>query len=326
MNGPKILSTGSFIIDDILITDDNGVQKALFEGVLGGGGVHTIVGSRLWYSGISASELGYIVLVGSNCPIGCLDALEDLGMSLLKIPVELEPHPRAINYFKGTSGTRGFEFTTPEKSYATHFRVRVEHLPEAWMKSLEAIHLLMSGDRVIEWVTKYEARSKAFGISKLPKFIWEPSPASCTPSQWDSFERALKLVSVVSPNHEEGMDLAKGRMVVTGDGLEDLKSLAKLLSESIIRCGSKAHLIIRAAHMGCLVVPNSAAMTCSFSMVPAFWAADDSSRVRDVTGAGNALMGGLMAGLVKGKDVVEAAHYGSISSSFTIEVIGIPNG
>ncbi|KAI8850434.1 hypothetical protein BC829DRAFT_361509 [Chytridium lagenaria] len=60
------------------------------------------------------------------------------------------------------------------------------------------------------------------------------------------------------------------------------------------------------------------------TLIPAFWTADQAERVKDVTGAGNSFMGGLMVGLAEGKDIVEASRFGAVSSSFAVEAIGIP--
>ncbi|QDS70632.1 hypothetical protein FKW77_000747 [Venturia effusa] len=47
-------------------------------------------------------------------------------------------------------------------------------------------------------------------------------------------------------------------------------------------------------------------------------------RVVDPTGGGNGFLGGLAVGLARGKDVVEAAVWGSVAASFAIEQVGMP--
>jgi sugar/nucleoside kinase (ribokinase family) len=47
--------------------------------------------------------------------------------------------------------------------------------------------------------------------------------------------------------------------------------------------------------------------------------------VVDPTGGGNGFLGGLAVGLVRTDfDVVEAARWGSVAASFTIEQVGMP--
>lgn len=50
----------------------------------------------------------------------------------------------------------------------------------------------------------------------------------------------------------------------------------------------------------------------------------DSSRVVDPTGGGNAFLGGLSVALARGKSIEEAVAYGSVSASFAIEQVGLP--
>ncbi|KAH6688085.1 Ribokinase-like protein [Plectosphaerella plurivora] len=50
----------------------------------------------------------------------------------------------------------------------------------------------------------------------------------------------------------------------------------------------------------------------------------DPSKVVDPTGGGNSFLGGLAVALARGKDIEEAALWGSISASFAIEQIGVP--
>jgi len=57
--------------------------------------------------------------------------------------------------------------------------------------------------------------------------------------------------------------------------------------------------------------------------IEAYWRTGE--RVVDVTGAGNSFLGGLAAGLaLTNGDVVEAARYGTISASYTVEQLGLP--
>jgi sugar/nucleoside kinase (ribokinase family) len=49
-----------------------------------------------------------------------------------------------------------------------------------------------------------------------------------------------------------------------------------------------------------------------------------SGKVVDPTGGGNGFLGGLAIALARGKDVVEAAIWGSIAASFAIEQVGMP--
>lgn len=61
--------------------------------------------------------------------------------------------------------------------------------------------------------------------------------------------------------------------------------------------------------------------------VDAYWGSEEepSTRVVDVTGAGNAFLGGLSAGLIlSGGDLYQAMYYASVSASFIVEQHGLP--
>ena len=56
--------------------------------------------------------------------------------------------------------------------------------------------------------------------------------------------------------------------------------------------------------------------------IPAYH--EDSTRVVDPTGGGNAFLGGLSVALARGKSIEEAVVCGSVSASFVIEQVGLP--
>lgn len=59
-----------------------------------------------------------------------------------------------------------------------------------------------------------------------------------------------------------------------------------------------------------------------WNWIPAYHS--DSSKVVDPTGGGNAFLGGLTVALARGKGLEEAAKWGSVSASFAIEQVGMP--
>ncbi|KAK2612872.1 hypothetical protein QQS21_001152 [Conoideocrella luteorostrata] len=50
----------------------------------------------------------------------------------------------------------------------------------------------------------------------------------------------------------------------------------------------------------------------------------DSSKVTDPTGGGNAFLGGLSVGLARGEKLMDAVAWGSVAASFAIEQVGMP--
>jgi sugar/nucleoside kinase (ribokinase family) len=99
-------------------------------------------------------------------------------------------------------------------------------------------------------------------------------------------------------------------------------------------------VIIRSGPLGAYIKESK---THTGTWIPAFFSGTDSLRVIDVTGAGNAFLGGLVAGLsltngdvLSGKcrnhahlrvcnvDIPPASLYATVSASYTIEQKGLP--
>jgi sugar/nucleoside kinase (ribokinase family) len=96
---------------------------------------------------------------------------------------------------------------------------------------------------------------------------------------------------------------------------------------------------VRCGKLGAVVGTRKAGLR----WFPAYWAGEDESRVKDVTGgecynprhgvgstadsfsAGNAFLGGYIAGLSHSSgDPYEAALYATVSASFVVEQMGLP--
>ena len=57
--------------------------------------------------------------------------------------------------------------------------------------------------------------------------------------------------------------------------------------------------------------------------IPAYH--QDAMKVVDPTGGGNAFLGGLAVAMARGRGIEEAAIWGSVSASFAVEQVGVPN-
>jgi sugar/nucleoside kinase (ribokinase family) len=150
-----------------------------------------------------------------------------------------------------------------------------------------------------------------------PIVIWEPVPDNCTPEGLETCYEALKLVNVVSPNHEE----LAAFFGLSGNRGEDVDS------EVVERCaadwlahGSKCGLdvVVRAGKEGCYVASRNVS-----KWMPAYHQLG-SGKVVDPTGGGNTFLGGLAVGLAREKRLEEATIWGSIAASFAIEQVGMP--
>jgi sugar/nucleoside kinase (ribokinase family) len=162
-----------------------------------------------------------------------------------------------------------------------------------------------------------ELKSVYTELKPEPLVIWEPVPDICTPEGLETCYEALKLVNVVSPNHEE----LAAFFGLPGNRGEDVDS------EVIQRCaadwlahGSESGLdvVVRAGKDGCYIAGRKVS-----KWMPAYHQFGG-GKVVDPTGGGNSFLGGLAVGLARGKQLEEAAIWGSIAASFAIEQVGMP--
>ena len=123
--------------------------------------------------------------------------------------------------------------------------------------------------------------------------------------------KAAKLVDILTPNHEEAAALL-------GNPTLDPGACAQKLYNAI---GNNTNVVIRSGKRGAVVATHNN----TTEWVSAYWKENDSDKVRDVTGAGNAFCGGLCIGWVASNgDAVMAARYGAVSASYIVEQVGLP--
>ncbi|KAL7420892.1 hypothetical protein Q5752_004846 [Cryptotrichosporon argae] len=154
-----------------------------------------------------------------------------------------------------------------------------------------------------------------------PKLVFEPWPKTCTPAHRATFEATLEHVDVISPNHDELFALyavaAPADPAARRAAIERL--VGRLLGLGVGPSGGGT-AVVRAGRDGSCVATRARGV----QWVPAYFA-DAQERVRDVTGAGNAYLGGYIAGLhLSAGDPYEAALYGTVSASFMVEQPGVP--
>ncbi|CAG8617814.1 4543_t:CDS:2, partial [Racocetra fulgida] len=199
--------------------------------------------------------------------------------------------------------------------YATYGTVPAD-LPSSYLNA-KIFHFICSSI----WASQHVTDILRLRDKRLPPpiFVWEPIPESASKENIQSCIEAMKMVDVVSPNHEEAAALLG---LIAEDEDED----EKFLAEEMLICMADKFLKYQIGPHGngCVVIRASYK-----EIIPAYWTAlKDGNRnphVVDVTGAGNAFCGGFMVGLLRSNfDVFEAALYGSVSASFTVEQLGTP--
>lgn len=102
----------------------------------------------------------------------------------------------------------------------------------------------------------------------------------------------MKLIDIVSPNHEEAAAALGTTMAELIDTLGSEHKALDHLADRFLQAGigesNKGCIAIRAGKRGALVGRHDT----PHWLIPAYWQSQEHSRVRDVTGAGNAFCGG----------------------------------
>jgi len=216
-----------------------------------------------------------------------------------------QPHlgtTRALNSYRGEY--RGFEYKTPR------LRLTPKDLAGNKLEAPKILHFICSPSRASAIMSEVEDGWK-------PITIYEPIPDRCVPEELPALRQVLPLISILSPNAEEALSLLSLPLPVTKDGIE--KAADEFLD---IGVGDQKSgwIIIRSGAMGSYLKSRGT----KGIWVDAFWTAGDIEKVVDVTGAGNAFLGGFAAGMVLSGDVYQATLYAAVSASFIIEQEGLP--
>lgn len=206
-----------------------------------------------------------------------------------------------------------FKYTTPP------IRSKPANLIDTSLLHAKAFHFFGSPQEILVQVPELLRFRENEAITARPFLVWEPLPASCKPENLDAFQDACKLVDVFSPNHLEIAALFSDQMQ-DGEEIEEIERVGQNLVDAGIGPGGEGAVVIRAGENGAIAMSCGKATT----RLPAFYRKDSPSVV-DVTGAGNAFLGGYIAGWLSSRgDVKEAMCCGHVASSFALEQIGLP--
>jgi len=280
---------------------------------MGGAGTFSAIGARLFSPPPQSKSVGWIIDAGTDFP----DELRDL-VSSWNTGALFQPRnaltTRGWNGY-GENDHRAFKYLT-EKKRLTADDLTIELL------AARSFHLICSAVRCCELVQRLkERRAKAFGADVPdPIIVWEPVPDLCTADELENTKAALKCVDVLSPNHEElgALFSFEHKSGVVKEAVEE--HAAELITSGIGANGEGV-VVVRSGKVGCYVARAGSNPTSHW--LPAYHT--DQRKVIDPTGGGNGFLGGLAVGLVRTDfDVIEAARWGSVAASFTIEQVGMP--
>ncbi|KAK4054499.1 hypothetical protein OIV83_000993 [Microbotryomycetes sp. JL201] len=305
----KATTLGLFILDTFEWRDETGTTVThRSESVIGGGGTYAILGSRVW---LDQKQVAILVDRGNDWPSEIEAELNVFGSEMWVYRNKQTPTTRALNLYTGEH--RDFKYLTE--------RVRLEprDLPRE-LRSAEYLHFVCSPTRALVILSQLGDGPNAVRSSASsqwqPHLCYEPIPFRCVPEELDSLVKVLPHIKVFSPNHEEAAAFfGISAEQVKVDGKRGIEKLA----HKFIELGAQHMVVIRSGGLGAFAIQRG---QDAGKWVSAYHT--DSANVKDVTGAGNSFLGGLMAGLVKdGQNLIRAVEMGAVSASYTIEQFGL---
>ncbi|GAA5874591.1 hypothetical protein JCM16303_002914 [Sporobolomyces ruberrimus] len=274
------------------------------EGVIGGGGTYAMIGARIW---LRPNRIGILVDRGNDWDSRVEAKLNEFGKDMWIYRDKEGETTKALNLYTGEH--RDFKYLTPRT------RLEPQDLPRQFHTS-RYLHFVCSPTRALVIHSQLSSTWQ-------PALVYEPIPDRCIPEELDALRRILPHVAIFSPNHEEAASFyGISATEINKRGQSGIEEVAKRFFEE----GAKDVVIIRSGALGAYALRKG---EDKGFWVPAFYAYDDAEaqkKVKDVTGAGNSFLGGLMAGLVLHPDDLRSAvEHAAVSASFIIEQFGLPS-
>ena len=297
----KYVAIGCLGIDNII---NSMGEKRL--NVFGGNAAFGTAGIALWHDG----DVGIVARKGCDIPWENVDVMKQVGIDITGIREIPMKNMMLSGMVYDENGDRreilnedepcgdliaGFPIMTPDMVTLAHenFAPKVEDIPEEYADAnlfICARHY----DRQISYARFFREKNPD-GI-----IILDTGAAYMKPEFMEDLPALFSLVDVVIPSEAEVKGLFGDIAMV-----EAAKRLTEL--------GAK-HVVIKIGKRGCLVYENG-----NTNYVSAY----HTDTVVDPTGAGDSFCGGFLVGYCKTKDLLTAAKYGTVSSSFIIEDFGV---
>lgn len=321
---PVLATAGNLQIDSVITA--NGQVGLNFAG---GNGGYSAVGARLW-----AGECMLIAQMPENFPAKWLNELSKGGVSTERVTSIAGFRPESSEWFlyDADGNRRDFLFASvPDLvPYGYNFPSEpgtpLSLSPEELVRMKDAV-LRASGGRP-------EPRPVFNLTERVQQILSDTSNIQAihlAPSSYDmhlALVRALgaqkKIISLDPGHYVKGLDPARieellehvtifapsEREVYEFRGECDLEQAANDFSA----LGPQV-VVIKVGPRGALVLRRE---TSTLERVPAF-----PSRTLDPTGCGDSFCGGFLAGYWETRDALQAARYGTVSASYTVEGFGV---
>ncbi|RSH89473.1 hypothetical protein EHS25_002022 [Saitozyma podzolica] len=274
----RVCTLGMFIIDHFEVQDEGGQPVPIDEEAIGGGGVHAMTAARLF---LPPSHCALLVDRGDDFPQHFADQLEALGADMVWFRRRDGKTTRALNIYSGTAigeGHQTFQYLSPQLNLSLR-DLLVPPSPFATPHHPEWVHVVVRIPRAQFLVQ--EARQ-----------IFEAGPDRASKELEDWLNLANHFAAI-SPNLIELQTVLS--LPRSEETQEDVVHAAEIFHRKLREAHADAApaLVLRAGALGSYTIA-----TGWKGWVPAYWRPTEQNRVVDVTGGGNAFLGGLCAGLL----------------------------
>lgn len=259
----------------------------IFIGVLGGAGVHAVAGARVW-----SDSIGLVASIGEDFEDAFAEKLRALGMDMSMLRVAQKKTTRAWQIFQPDE--ERIEIFRDKKNLVHQLSLEEVALTKPYQNA-KGYHIHFDGS--------CEQLISNFNIlrshNSSAKIVMEPT-INERMMRKDEYSQIFQYLDVFSPNELEAADIT---------GLEQPEKMV----ETLLAWGAK-RVSLRMGGAGSLIGAQDQDLT----YIPAI-----KETLVDVTGAGNAYLGGLLVGISEGLSFKDAALYGAVSASFAIEQFGV---
>ncbi|EIM81412.1 Ribokinase-like protein [Stereum hirsutum FP-91666 SS1] len=356
---PVLASLGTLLVDCFSWTDPSTLKPLPDKPPiqrLGGGGLYALVGARIW---LGPEALRILVDGGTDSHADGEKSLrDDEGKSEGDgFPTELKIQLDELGEYmwvwkKGRTLKASIEYCGDERTF-TYLSIppirRASDLLSTALYGAEYVHVVASPSDCLQLVDDLEQLQIESGAAPSeiwrPKIVYEPHPKNCRGEELGALREVLSKVHVLSPNHEELAAFLSDSIQVSASPNSSTTTLSKKIESHIrslmpsrgIGPDGNGAIVVRSGAMGACVGRRkhrnvagndeqySSEEGLEIDWVPAYWTQEEKGEVRDVTGAGNSFLGGLVAGLHFTKDDArEATLYASVSASYVVQQFGLP--
>jgi sugar/nucleoside kinase (ribokinase family) len=310
---PEFVFLGGLREDYCITHDGTAINRAL-----GGNAIYAAAGARIW-----SESVAILGRVGSNFPQEWLESIARAGIGtegIKRLETEqdmrtfyaylsqvdrIDTHP-ALHYQRvGKPMPKellGYESSTLGQDARHHFAeiaVRPEDVPDCYLQAI-GLHLAPA-DYLTHSTVPYIFTSKSGG-AKNTIITLDPSERYMMPEFRDELPRLLNGLDVFLPSEMEARSVLPHHSYSALELAEHFAAMGPTIV--VIKLGPAGQIMFDAENDERWILPAYPGRVCN------------------VTGAGDAYCGGFLVGLGQTGSPVEAALYGSVSASLTIEGTG----